>query len=97
MAQGFEGKVEFTNHFVDQIKAKGLNPEDVIRAIYSPYKVTPVTKHPGQLRYCGSGVAVVVRDSVAITVYLDGVCTPLREDQKSDSAACNSARVRRAS
>jgi hypothetical protein len=97
MAQGFEGKVEFTAHFVNQVKAKGLNPEDVIRAIRSPYKVTEVTRYPGQLRYCGSGVAVVMDESFAITVYLDGVCTPLREGQKSDSAACSSARVRRAS
>lgn len=99
----FEGKnVRIANHCFKQIAAKGFDPEKVRKAIVDPEKVTEVRKHPGQLRACGWGYAVVLaphnhgREWMAVTVYLDGVVTPLRPDQKNDPAALASARVARA-
>lgn len=96
----FEDKnVRVSNHCVSQIVKKGFDPEMVRRAIEHPEKVTEVTAKPGQLRACGHGVAVVLaphnkgREWMAVTVYLDGVRTPLREDQKNDPRALASKRV----
>lgn len=88
-------KVYFTKHFLTQVKNKGFNMEDVISAIEHPTKITNVTRYPGQKRYIGAGLAVVMRDNTAVTVYLDGVVTPLREDQKNDPEAINSVRLNR--
>lgn len=85
--------VVFSEHFKRQFREKGFTTAQIREAIESPYKVTPVTRYPGQKRYCGGGVAVVMRDNVAITVYLDGVVTPLRPDQMNDQAALNSRRL----
>lgn len=85
--------VVFSDHFKKQFREKGFTTKQIQEAIETPYKVTPVTRYPGQLRYCGGGVAVVMRDRTAVTVYLDGVVTPLREDQKNDPAAVNSRRL----
>ena len=85
--------VHFSNHFLRQVATKGFSAEQIRKAIESPYKVTEVRRYPGQKRYCGGGVAVVLRDNVAITVYADGVDTELREDQKNDPAALNSVRL----
>lgn len=86
-------KVTFTEHFKRQFRAKGFTTAQIREAIESPYKVTDVTRYPGQKRYCGGGVAVVMRDNVAVTVYLDGVVTPLRPDQMNDPAARSSRRI----
>lgn len=85
--------VTFSDHFKKQFREKGFTTKQIREAIEHPYKVTPVTRYPGQLRYCGGGVAVVMRGRTAVTVYLDGVVTPLREDQKDDPAALNSRRL----
>lgn len=85
--------VFFDDHFKDQMKAKGFEPRQIINAIKNPYKVTKVTAHPGQWRYCGDGVAVVMDKNRCVTVYLDGVKTPLRPDQMHDRRALNSRRV----
>lgn len=86
-------KVTFTSHFIRQFREKGFTTAQIREAIESPYKVTEVRRYPGQLRYCGGGVAVVMNGNSAITVYLDGVVTPLREDQKNDRAALRSTRL----
>jgi hypothetical protein len=88
-------KVVFTEHFKRQFREKGFSTSQIREAIENPYKVTPVTRYPGQLRYCGGGVAVVMSGNSAITVYLDGVVTPLRDDQKNDVAALTSRRLNR--
>lgn len=101
MAIGSDAKVIPTDHFKKQMALKGFDWADVVSALKSPYKITDVRRYPGQRRYCGSGLAVVVREErrneyMLITVYLDGVVTPLREDQMSDPFALSSARVQRA-
>lgn len=85
--------VEFSDHFKRQFRSKGFTTAQVREAIENPYKITDVRRYPGQKRYCGGGIAIVMRDNVAITVYLDGVITPMREDQKNDPAARNSRRL----
>lgn len=86
-------KVVFTSHFKKQFREKGFTTAQIREAIENPYKITDVRRYPGQRRYCGGGVAVVMRDNYAITVYLDGVVTPLRPDQMNDAAALNSRRL----
>lgn len=91
--------VVFERHFLDQAKAKGFTAEQIADAITNPYKITDVLRYPGQKRYCGRGVnglqglAVVLDGNRAVTVYLDGVVTPMRPDQKNDKAAINSKRL----
>ena len=85
--------VTFSDHFKRQFREKGFTTAQVREAIESPYKITDVRRYPGQKRYCGGGVAIVMRDNVAVTIYLDGVVTPLRDDQKSDPYALNSRRL----
>lgn len=90
-------RLAMTNHCKSQIRAKGFNVKDVVAALRNPYKVTEVRRYPGQLRFCGSGLAVVVnmKDATIVTVYLDGVRTALRPDQMSDPAALASKRALR--
>ena len=91
--------VNFTNHFIKQAKHKGFTAEQIAQAIEQTdprCKITPVTRHPGQMRYCGFGegsVAVVMQGNTAITIYLNGVITPRREDQADDEAAISSKRL----
>ena len=94
--------ITVTSHIKKTMREKGITSDQVIGALAHPYKVTAVSRYPGQRRYCGSGVAVIVQvngpsDYTLVTVYLDGVCTPLREDQKDDPIATGSMRVIRAS
>ena len=100
---GLTGKdrLVVTPHFKKQMLAKGFTGEQVSAALRTPEKVTCVSKYPGQRRYCGSGVAVIVEPQSAgvyrlITLYLDGVVTPLRADQLNDADALNSRRLNRA-
>lgn len=93
MSNGIQGPVTFSRHIVSQIKAKGFTTEQVMSAIRNPDRVTEVRRYPGQMRYCGAGVAVVMDANHAITVYLDGTPTPLREDQLSDPEALASKRA----
>ena len=89
--------IEATDHIKRQMAAKGITSTQVYDALRHPYKVTAVTRYPGQLRYCGSGVAVIVQPRngthALITVYLDGVVTDLRPDQLNDPTARNSTRL----
>lgn len=91
--------VEFSKHFIAQMIQKGFNGIQVHQAIVDPCKVTDVRRYPGQKRFCGHGVAVVLaptdRGWAAITLYEDGVVTPLRADQASDPAALASHRLAR--
>lgn len=80
-------------HFQRQMHEKGFTPAQVIEAIKKPYKVTKVMAHPGQWRYCGGGVAVVMDRNRCVTIYEDGKRTPLRKDQMNDPRALNSKRV----
>lgn len=86
-------RVIFSDHFKRQFKEKGFTTAQVREAIETPYKITDVRRYPGQRRYCGGGIAIVMRDNVAITVYLDGVVTALRPDQKNDPQALRSRRL----
>lgn len=86
--------VTLTPHFLTQAVAKGFEASQIIDAIENPYKVTPVTRYPGQKRYCGrGGIAVVMDGNTAITAYLDGVVTEMRADQRHDPAARASRRL----
>lgn len=87
--------VTFSNHFLAQAKDKGFTAEQIREAIERPYMITPVMRYPGQMRHCGAGVAVVMRENVAVTIYLDGVVTPMRADQVHDVAALGSKRLNR--
>ena len=94
-------RLDVTPHFKKQMLAKGFTGNQVSNALRDPEKVTPVTKYPGQRRYCGDGVAVIVEPVGAntyrlVTIYLDGVVTPLRADQMNDQDALNSRRLARA-
>lgn len=94
-------RLEVTPHFKKQMLAKGFTGNQVSNALRDPEKVTPVTKYPGQRRYCGDGVAVIVEPVGGntyrlVTLYLDGVVTELREDQMNDRDALNSRRLARA-
>lgn len=86
-------EVTFQHHFLAQARAKGFTAEQIREAIERPYKITPVTRYPGQMRYCGGGVAVVMDGKRAVTLYADGIVTPLREDQKNDPEALRSRRL----
>jgi hypothetical protein len=88
-------KVIFSDHFKRQFRAKGFTTAQVREAIEHPYKVTDVRRYPGQKRRCGGGVAIVMDGMRAITIYEDGVVTPLRPDQLNDPAALNSRRLNR--
>ena len=85
--------ITYTAHFQRQFIEKGFTQAQLRTAIENPEKITDVRRYPGQKRYCGGGIAVVLRGTTAITVYLDGIVTPLREDQKNDQAALNSRRL----
>lgn len=70
-------------HIQDQANKKGISLEKIAQVLATPSRITDVTRYPGQKRYIGQGIAVIV-DPIArkaITVYLDGVFTPLRPDQ----------------
>lgn len=92
---GFKGdaQINFTPHFLRQAATKGFTAGQIKSALRHPEKVTEVTRYPGQLRYCGAGVAVVMDGNSAVTCYLDGVRTPLRADQRDDPMALTSTRV----
>lgn len=96
------GTVTFTNHFIKQARHKGFTAEQIQVAIEQSDKpkraggscdVTRVTKYPSQRRYIGSGVAVVMDGNTAITIYADGIVTPMREDQRNDPEAQASRRL----
>lgn len=86
-----------TAHFREVMEMKGFTDEQIFSALTSPDKVTAVRRYPGQERYCGAGVAVIVQPAesefILITAYADGIVTPLREDQLNDPAALNSRRL----
>lgn len=88
-------EVKFSDHFIRQARSKGFTADQIVEAIERPYKVTAVTRYPGQQRFCGGGIAVIMEGTRAVTVYLDGVVTPLREDQMNDPHALNSHRINR--
>lgn len=84
-------------HITRHALTKGFTADEIAAVVSNPTRITDVRRYPGQRRYIGNGIAVVVdetRDTV-VTVYLDGVVTPLRPDQMNDQAALNSARLRR--
>ena len=84
-----------TDHFKRTMVAKGFTPQQVIACLKTPDKITDVRRYPGQVRYCGSGVAIVVDTKTlhVITIYVDGIVTPMREDQRNDPATINSRRL----
>lgn len=74
-------------HFVEQMKAKGFDPRDVIATWKAPERITEVRKHPGQFRIIGNGLCIIGEPLPAegmfkfITLYADGILTPPRPDQ----------------
>lgn len=93
-------KIEVSRHFAEQVVAKGFTKAQVLHAVTHPVKVTPVTRYPGQWRWCGGDIAVVMAPLgggrwKAVTAYLDGVRTSLRPDQYDDPAALASTRALR--
>lgn len=92
--------IDFSRHFIAQVRNKNFTADQILAALTNPYKITEVRRYPGQWRFCGGGIAVVVAmdrtTPVAVTAYLDGVVTPLRKDQMSDPEALNSKRLGRA-
>lgn len=83
-------------HCIAQAKAKGFTPAQIRDAVENPYKITDVRRYPGQKRYCGrKGLAVVLDGRKAVTCYLDGVVTPMRDDQRNDPHAQRSHRLAR--
>lgn len=90
-------QVEFSRHMLTQAATKGFTKEQIISALTKPEKVTDVTRYPGQKRWCGAGIAIVMEPLgngrwSAVTAYLDGVITERRADQV-DSAAMTSRRL----
>ena len=89
--------LHLTRHVRETLRSKGIAGANVRNALIHPYKITEVRRYPGQWRYCGAGVAVVVDFTYSvprvITVYLDGVVTPMRPDQYDDVHALNSKRL----
>lgn len=85
--------VTLSPHFLTQAVDKGFTPQQIREAIENPYMVTDVTRYPGQKRYCGGGIAIVMDGTTAVTAYLDGVVTPMRDDQRHDEWARNSYRL----
>lgn len=86
---------KITEHFKTQMLAKGFTGAQVISCLKNPDKITDVRRYPGQKRYCGAGVAIVVKGDTLITLYADGIITALRPDQMNDQAALNSRRLAR--
>ena len=72
-----------TQHVQAQAAAKGIDLGKLERVLAHPSRITNVSRYPNQSRYIGEGIAVIVDDrtNAVITVYLDGVITPLRPDQ----------------
>ena len=97
-AKGIDPRsLTLSRHAKTQARAKGFTVDQLVSALRNPDKVTDVTRYPGQRRWCGAGVAVIVnvRDRVIVTVYADGIRTPLRPDQMNDPVALASNRALR--
>lgn len=92
---GLTGTIQASAHFRQQAITKGFTMAQIVSALRNPERVTRVTRYPGQLRYCGAGVAVVMEGRRTVTIYADQVVTDLREDQMNDPAALASVRVNR--
>lgn len=91
--RGLTGKIVVSDHFRQQAILKGFTMAQIVSALKHPERVTRVTRYPGQLRYCGDGVAVVMEGQTAITIYADEVITDLRPDQQTDGYALSSTRL----
>lgn len=88
--------MRFTKHFLTQALTKGFTAEQIKSCLDSPEFVNDVIRgYPGQRRFVGAGVAIVVDGDACITIYADRVVTPLREDQMNDPRALNSRRLNR--
>lgn len=95
----------FSDHFKDQMRAKGFTQAQAYDALKAPYKITEVTGRDRQWRFCGrgpdgqQGIAIVVAfdgpKPRVVTCYLDGIRTALREDQMNDPRALASQRALR--
>lgn len=104
-------QVVFGRHMLTQAATKGFTRDQIRDALAHPYKVTDVTAHPGQKRWCGRGpvtadgnhlpgIAIVMEPIGggrwrAVTAYLDGVITDMRADQAHDPRAMASSRLAR--
>lgn len=91
--KGITGRITYSHHFLMQAAAKGFTADQITEAVRRPEAVNDVLRYPGQRRYMGAGVAVVMDGNHAVTIYADKVVTPMREDQRSDPAAQNSRRL----
>ena len=73
--------MRLTKHIISKAQELGISINLVEHVLEHPKTTAPSLLHPGQVRYTGYGIAVMVDDGVAVTVYLDTVRTPLRPDQ----------------
>lgn len=74
-----------TTHALKQIVAKGFDADGILDCWNNPTRVYPSKSHPGQFRVINGTYCLVGKPEgssfMLITVYLDGVVTPPREDQ----------------
>ena len=73
--------MRLTKHIISKAQELGISLDNIKAVLEHPKTTAPSLLHPGQVRYTGGGIAVMVADGVAVTVYLDTVRTPLRPDQ----------------
>lgn len=86
-------RLSMNSHSIKQSMDKGFDPETIRETFNNPERVYPNgRKYPGQVRITGNGICIVAAPNTRnsgsltiVTVYLDDVTTPPREDQKNDA------------
>ena len=76
----------FTKHVMDTIKTKNFKVEDVQEVLRNYDIRYPSNSHPGQEKFIGRGLCVVVdmERKRVVTVFKHFEITDLREDQKAN-------------
>jgi len=76
-------KFVFTKHAINQANSKRIPFWKILSVLENPVECYPSGNHAGQWRYTGLGICVVVADDqqTVVTIYLDRIITPLRQDQ----------------
>jgi hypothetical protein len=75
--------IKLTYHAIVTAKSKGFSPVDVLDVANRPASRYPSKNHPGQYRHTGRGLCCVISEDglKVVTVYQDGIITPLRPEQ----------------
>ncbi len=76
----------FTRHVMEVIESKGFNLSDIQDVLVNYETSYESNTHPGQRKYIGRGLCVVVDEERGrvVTVFKHMEITPLREDQKKN-------------